>query len=630
MAKIFKTPEELLQYVERVQAERDPHRKVITVCAGTGCCAYGSMKLADGIEKVISEKKLADEVGLKRTGCHGFCEQGPLVVVQPQGILYRKVKTQDIEEILDITVKKGDVIERLLYRDADGKQYQKEEDVPFYKNQMRLLLANNGLVDPNNIDDYLAVGGYRALAKVLGRMQPEETLAWIQKSGLRGRGGGGFPAGVKWESCRKAPSANGLRYIICNADEGDPGAFMDRSLMEGNPHSVIEGMLIGAWAIGYPGKPQGYVYIRNEYPLAVERLSVALQQAREKGLLGKNILGSGLDFDININRGGGAFVCGESTALMASIEGFVGEPRSKHIHTVVSGLFNQPTNLNNVETWANVPLIIEKGIEWYTSIGTGDVSENPWGGSKGTKIFALVGKVNNTGLVEVPMGTTLRHIIYDIGGGIPAGKRFKAVQTGGPSGGCIPESMLDLPVDFDKLTEAGSMMGSGGMIVMDETTCMVDVARYFIQFLADESCGKCTTCREGLRQLGLIIEKITNGQAQEQDLDLLDELSSTVAEGSLCALGTTAPNPLLSTLRYFREEYEEHVRERKCRAKVCKSLIRFSVIEENCTGCMLCMKKCPTGAAQGEKKEVHKIEQEKCIKCGICDEVCNFNAILVE
>jgi NADH-quinone oxidoreductase subunit F len=630
MTARVQTAADLEAYRKKVQAKGDSQRKTISVCAGTGCCAFGAMKLAAAFEQALSERKLQDQIQLRLTGCHGFCERGPLVVFHPEGLLYQRVKPDDVSEILDETIAKGVIIERLLYQDAQGQTYQKEDEVPFYKNQMRVLLAHNGLIDPTSIDDYIAVGGYRPLARVLNEMKPEEVCTTIKKSGLRGRGGGGFPAGVKWESCRAAPSQDGIRYIICNADEGDPGAFMDRSLMEGNPHSVIEGMIIGAWAIAHPGRPEGYVYIRHEYPLAVERLGIALQQARDMGFLGKNILGSGLGFDITINRGGGAFVCGESTALMTSIEGFVGEPRAKHIHTVESGLYDKPTNLNNVETWANVPLIIERGVEWYTSIGTGDVSDNPWGGSKGTKIFALVGKVNNTGLVEVPMGATLRHIIYDIGGGIPGGKKFKAVQTGGPSGGCLPESLLDLPVDFDKLTEVGSMMGSGGMIVMDESTCMVDLARYFINFLADESCGKCVTCREGLRQLGIIVKRICAGEGREEDIQLLSDLSQTVAEASLCALGNTAPNPLLSTLKYFREEYEEHVKEKKCRAKVCKALITFTVIEENCTGCLLCKKKCPSQAISGEKKKVHSIDQGKCIQCGVCNDVCKFNAIRVE
>ncbi len=629
MAK-FHSPEELSAYREGLQARRDPKQKIVAVCAGTGCCAYGAKKLVDAFRHAVAERKLDAEVTVRSTGCHGFCERGPLVVVRPQEYFYQRVKIDDIPEILEKTVQQGEVIERLLYHDGQGKAYVHEHEVPFYKNQMRLILAQNGLLDPTSLDDYIALGGYAALAKALATHRPEELVEMVKKSGLRGRGGGGFPAGVKWETVRKAPSSDGVRYIICNGDEGDPGAFMDRSVMEGNPHLVIEGMIIGAYAIGHPGKPHGYIYVRNEYPLAVERLGLALQQAREAGLLGQNILGTNFSFDIRINKGGGAFVCGESTALMASIEGQVGEPRAKHIHTAVAGLYDKPTNLNNVETWANVPLIVNRGVEWFTSIGTGDVTDNPWGGSKGTKIFALVGKVNNTGLVEVPMGASLRHIIYDIGGGIPGGKKFKAVQTGGPSGGCIPEAMLDMPVDFDKLTEVGSMMGSGGMIVMDESTCMVDVARYFVNFLADESCGKCVSCREGLKQLAAMLERITQGKGVREDLDRLVALGDTVAEASLCALGQTAPNPLRSTMKYFPDEYREHILEKKCRAGVCKGLITFSVISEKCVGCLLCKRKCPAAAITGEAKKVHVIDPEKCIKCGVCRDVCRYDAIRVE
>ncbi|RLB58396.1 MAG: NADH-quinone oxidoreductase subunit F [Deltaproteobacteria bacterium] len=630
MAKAFANSADLKAYRQQLLKTRRTETKTISICAGTGCCASGALKLVDGFHRAVRERGLEREVTVRQTGCHGFCERGPLVVLHPELTLYQRVKGADIAEIIERTIQGGEVVERLLYQDAAGHRFVREDELPFYKNQMRLILAQNGHIDPTSIDDYLAVGGYQALAKVLGKSKPEKVCETIRKSGLRGRGGGGFPAGVKWESCRAAPCPDGVRYIICNADEGDPGAFMDRSIMEGNPHSVIEGMIIGAWAIGFPGRPQGYVYIRNEYPLAVERLGIALEQARRLGLLGKNILGSGLDFDIKINKGGGAFVCGESTALMASIEGFVGEPRAKHIHTVESGLWDKPTNLNNVETWANVPLIIDKGVKWYTGIGTGDVSRDPWGGSKGTKIFALVGKVQNTGLVEVPMGTSLRRIIYDIGGGIPGGKKFKAVQTGGPSGGCLPADKLDLPVDFDALTAAGSMMGSGGMIVMDESTCMVDVARYFTHFLADESCGKCVSCREGLRQLGRILDRICAGEGRPGDLELLESLGRTIRSASLCALGQTATNPLDSTLRYFREEYREHVEDKKCRAGVCRALISFRILADKCTGCMICAKKCPEQAISGEKKKPHVIDQSKCIRCGICRDVCKFDAVVVE
>jgi NADH:ubiquinone oxidoreductase subunit F (NADH-binding)/(2Fe-2S) ferredoxin len=473
---------EELENLRKSLAEKiDPKKLRITICGGTGCLALKAADVIAAFQKEIKERGLDNKVVVKVTGCPGFCERGPLVVIEPENIFYQRVRSEDVGEIISETIEKGRVVDRLLYQDPEtGKKIVKESDVPFYKKQRRLLLARNSMIDPNSIEDYLMLGGYAALGKALFEMSSEEIVEEIKKSGLRGRGGGGFRTGVKWETCRNAPSSEGTRYIICNADEGDPGAFMDRSLMEGNPHSIVEGMIIGAYAIG---AHQGYIYIRNEYPLAVKNAQIAIRQAEEYGLLGKNILGSGFDFSIRINRGGGAFVCGESTALMASLEGKIGEPRPKHIHTVVSGLNGKPTDLNNVETWANVPLIITNGADWYSQIGTE--------GSKGTKIFSLVGKINNTGLVEVPMGITLREIIYDIGSGVPDGKRFKAVQTGGPSGGCLPESLIDLPVDFDRLKEVGSMMGSGGMIVMDEGTCMVDLARYFTKFLTEESCGKC-------------------------------------------------------------------------------------------------------------------------------------------
>jgi NADH-quinone oxidoreductase subunit F len=555
-------------------------------------------------------ERLGMDVEVRPTGCHGFCERGPLVVVYPQKIFYQRVQVKDVGEVLERTVGKGEVIERLQYTDpVSGERATYEEEVPFYRHQMRLILGSNGQIDPTSIEDYIGIGGYTALSKALFEMSREEVLEEVLAANLRGRGGGGFPAGVKWKGCKEAEGTP--KYVICNADEGDPGAFMDRSVMEGNPHSVIEGMVIGAYTIG---SEQGYIYIRNEYPLALQRLRIALESAREHGLLGRDILGSGLDFDIRVNRGGGAFVCGESSALMLSIEGEVGEPRAKHIHMVEAGLFNKPTNLNNVETWANVPHIVNRGSGWFCSIGTE--------GSKGTKIFSLVGKVNNTGLVEVPMGITLRDIVYKIGGGIPGGGKFKAVQTGGPSGGCLPEGLLDLPVDFDELTRAGSMMGSGGMIVMDGATCMVDVAKYFLDFLRFESCGKCVTCREGLKRLWEITDRITRGEGREGDLELIEELSECVAEASLCALGGTAPNPVLSTVKHFRGEYEAHIREKKCPAGVCKDLIRFSIDGEKCTGCMVCKKKCPSDAIIGEKKKVHVIDQSKCIKCRVCYEAC--------
>ncbi|HEY3357697.1 MAG TPA: NADH-ubiquinone oxidoreductase-F iron-sulfur binding region domain-containing protein [Polyangia bacterium] len=626
----FHSATALESYRRELTKRRDPGRTVVAICAGTGCCAYGALKLVAAMRAALAARGLEGTVELRQTGCHGFCERGPVVVIHPEGLFYQHVQPQDAAEVVERTVLRGEIIDRLLYRDTDGRTYQREAEIPFYKNQLRVLLAYNGQLDPTSIDDYLLAGGYQALAKVLTKLRPEQVLDLVKRSGLRGRGGGGFPAGVKWETCRTAPSEDGVRYVLCNGDEGDPGAFMDRSLMEGNPHLLLEGMIIGAFAIGMPGFPQGIIYVRNEYPMAVERLTLAIEQCRALGLLGENILGSGLSFDIHINKGGGAFVCGESTALMASIEGNVGEPRAKHIHTVVQGLYDKPTNLNNVETWANVPLIVNRGVDWFTAMGTGDVSKDPWGGSKGTKIFALVGKVNNTGLVEVPMGASLRHIIWDIGGGPKDGKQFKAVQTGGPSGGCLPAALLDLPVDFDRLTDAGSMMGSGGMIVMDESTCMVDVARYFLHFLADESCGKCVSCREGLRQLCHIVDRICDGRGRPDDVQLLKDLSETVADVSLCGLGQAAPNPLLSTMRYFIDEYEEHVTAHRCRAKVCKGLIHYRVLADKCDGCGACLKMCGEKAITGVRKQLHAIDDARCVRCGVCVDICQRDAILVQ
>ena len=617
--KTLRSAVELEQLRVRILSQRKLEKPCISICGGTGCHACGCEDVAEAFKNEIKRQGLSKQVELKVTGCHGFCEHGSLAVVYPEKIFYQRVTPNDAPEIISETVLKGNIIDRLLYVEpTSGQKAYFENDVPFYRKQQRLIFGNNGLIDPTNIEDYFTIGGYSALSNVLFEAEPEDVVEEIRKSGLRGRGGGGFPTGAKWEACRSAPSLDGVRYVICNADEGDPGAYMDRSLLEGNPHSIIEGMIIGGYAIG---SHYGYVYVRHEYPLAVKNLSIALEQAREYGLLGKDILGSGFDFDIRISRGGGAFVCGESTALMASLEGKIGEPRPKHVHTVISGLNGKPTNLNNVETWANVPVIMNGGADWYSQIGTD--------GSKGTKIFSLVGKINNTGLIEVPMGITLREIIYDIGGGIPKGKRFKAVQTGGPSGGCIPESLIDLPVDFDRLTEAGSMMGSGGMIVMDEDTCMVDVARYFVRFLTEESCGKCVPCREGLDRMLDILTGIAEGRGKEEDIDLLEELGGVIKETSLCALGGTAPNPVLSTIRYFRDEYEAHIREKRCPAGVCKALITFTIDEEKCTGCGVCARECPQGAISGEKKKPHKIEQEKCIKCGLCSDSCKFEAIIV-
>jgi len=552
----LKSVGELETLRKSITGKRDPKKAVITVCNGTGCHAHGCQAVTAAFQDEVKKQKLQNKVDIRATGCHGFCERGPLVVIKPKDIFYQRVRVKDVPEILTETVGRGNVIERMLYTDRQsGKKITREGDVPFYKLQKRLVFGNNGLIDPTSLEDYLAVGGYAALAKAL-KMTPEAIIAEVKKAGLRGRGGGGFPTGNKWESTRKAKGET--KYVICNADEGDPGAYMDRSLVEGNPHSVLEGMIIGAYAIG---ANQGYIYIRNEYPLAVRHVQTAVEQAEAQGLLGKNILGSGYDFTIKIQRGGGAFICGESTALMASLEGRVGEPRAKYVHTSEQGLWGQPTNLNNVETWANVPLIINNGADWYRQIGT----EN----SKGTKIFSLVGNITNTGLVEVPMGITLREIIYDIGGGIPKGRKFKAVQTGGPSGGVIPESLLDLPVDFDALDKVGSMMGSGGMIVMDDKTCMVNIANYFVSFLEGESCGKCLPCREGLRQMKGILTGITEGRGKKGDIELLEELSAVIIDAALCALGSTAPNPVLSTIKYFRDEYEAHIKDKICPAGVC-------------------------------------------------------------
>ena len=611
------------RYQREIQRSRPPDRYVVAVCTDSGCRACGSAGVYEAFVNELARRRLSSSVDVKATGCHGFCEKGALVVIHPPRILYTQVKPEDVPEIITKTLQKGTVVDRLLYRDPhSGERIVNESEVPFYRKQRRIIFGDNTRIDPEDIRDYIALDGYQALRRALENFTPQRVIREIIRSGLRGRGGGGFPAGIKWRSARKAKGES--TYVICNADEGDPGAFMDRSICEGNPHSVLEGMVIGAYAVG---APKGYIYVRDEYPLAVEVLAKAIDDARACGFLGRNILGNGFSFDISIVRGGGAFVCGESTALMASLEGRAGEPRAKYIHTVERGLWNQPTVLNNVETWANVPRIILNGAEWFASMGTGDVSDDPWGGSTGTKLFSLVGKICNTGLVEVPMGMTLREIIFDIGGGIPNGKRFKAVQTGGPSGGCLPESKLDLPVDFDRLTAAGSMMGSGGMIVMDEDTCMVDVARYFIDFLKEESCGKCLPCREGLRALLEILTRITGGEGKMSDLKLLEELSETIVETSLCALGGSAPNPVLSTLRYFRDEYVAHIRDKRCPAGVCKKLVTYRVVDDTCTGCHACVPACPVDCIGGAVREVHVIDQSKCVKCGACYEACRFDAI---
>jgi len=617
MAKL-NSPLDLENLRQKIISTRDPNRLCVTICSGTGCRAYRSEEVADAFVYEIEKQRLQDKVEVRRTGCHGFCEHGPLVVISPQEICYLRVKLNDVPEIVSQTIVKNEIVERLLYKDiATGKSILHESEIPFYSNQNRIIFGNNPKIDPRKIDDYIAIGGYSALVKALFKMDPDEVLQVIKDANLRGRGGGGFPAGIKWETTRNAPGEP--KYVIVNADEGDPGTYANRSLLEGNPHSVLEGLIIGAYTIG---SHEGYIYVRQEYPLAVENLRIAIKQAEEYGLIGENVLGSGFNFKVKIHRGAGAFVSGESSALVTAIEGKVGEPKLKYVHTAVKGLWDKPTNLNNVETWANVPYIINNGADWFKSVGTE--------GSKGTKVFSLVGKVNNTGLVEVPMGLTLRDIIYKIGGGIPKGKKFKAVQIGGPSGGCIPESLLDLPIDFDELTKAGSMMGSGGIIVMDEDTCMVDVARYFINFLTQESCGKCVPCREGLRHMLNILNNICTGKGKEGDIELLEEISKMMRDASLCALGTTAPNPVLSTIRYFRDEYKAHIEEKRCPAYFCRGLITYYILPEKCQACMICARECPTGAIQGGKSMVHVIDQEKCTKCGTCLEICpeRFSAVV--
>ncbi len=593
-------------------------RSHVLICGGTGCTSSGSPAIRAHLEKELAAHGLSDEIKVVQTGCFGLCALGPIMIVYPEGTFYSRVTEADVTEIVEEHLLKGRVVDRLVYNEpAAGSQRHEVAslaDTGFYKTQLRVALRNCGVINPEDIDEYIGVDGYQALGRVLTEMTPEEVIDLMKRSGLRGRGGAGFPTGLKWEFAAK--NASDEKYVICNADEGDPGAFMDRSVLEGDPHAVLEAMAIAGYAIG---AHHGYIYVRAEYPIAVKRLGIAIGQAREYGLLGKNIFDSGFDFDIDIRLGAGAFVCGEETALMTSIEGNRGEPRNKPPFPANKGLFGKPTIINNVETLANIPQIIVKGPEWFASMGTET--------SKGTKVFALGGKIVNTGLVEIPMGTTLREIIYDIGGGIPGGKAFKAAQTGGPSGGCIPAAHLDTPIDYENLKAIGSMMGSGGLIVMDEDNCMVDVARFFLEFTVDESCGKCVPCRIGTRRLLEMLNKITEGRGTLEDLDKMEELCYYIQKNALCALGQTAPNPVLSTLKYFRKEYEAHVVEKRCPAGVCKKLVSYEIDPEKCRGCTACARKCPVGAITGRLREAHTIDKNKCIKCGACLETCKFGAI---
>ncbi|MCX7950565.1 MAG: NADH-quinone oxidoreductase subunit NuoF [Clostridiales bacterium] len=592
------------------------YRSQVLICGGTGCTSSDSMKILEKFHEEVKKNNLEEEIEIVRTGCFGLCELGPVVIVYPEGAFYSRVQVSDVEEIVAEHLIKGRPVTRLLYTESvEEGRIKSLNETGFYKKQERIALRNCGVIDPENIDEYIAVDGYKALAKVLTTMTPEQVIEEVKKSGLRGRGGGGFPTGLKWEFTAKSKADQ--KYVLCNADEGDPGAFMDRSVLEGDPHSVLEAMAIAGYAIG---ANQGYIYVRAEYPIAVERLKVAIKQAREYGLLGKNIFGTGFSFDVEIRLGAGAFVCGEETALMNSIEGRRGMPNPKPPFPAQSGLWEKPTLINNVETYANVPAIIVRGADWFASKGTEK--------SKGTKVFALGGKITNTGLVEVPMGISLREVIYEIGGGIPNGKKFKAVQTGGPSGGCLTEEHLDTPIEYDTLTALGSMMGSGGMIVMDEDNCMVDVARFYLDFTRDESCGKCTPCRIGTKRMLEILDRIVEGKGTLEDLDKLEELGNQIKAASLCGLGQTAPNPVLSTLKHFRHEYEAHVIDKKCPAGVCQALLQYTIIEEKCKGCSLCARQCPVNAISGQVKNPYVIDQDKCIKCGACLDKCPFKAIV--
>lgn len=595
------------------------YRSHVLVCGGTGCTSSGSEQIIQTLKDELKKNKLQNEVAVVKTGCHGLCAEGPVMIVYPEAVFYSRVRPEDVEEIVSEHLLKGRIVERLVYHEAQTPEGIKSlNETTFYKKQHRIALRNCGVINPESIDEYIGTGGYEALGKVLTEMTPDEVIQTILDSGLRGRGGAGFPTGLKWRFA-SGNRGNVQKYVCCNADEGDPGAFMDRSVLEGDPHVVLEAMAIAGYAIG---ADQGYIYVRAEYPIAVERLQIAINQAREYGLLGKNIFDTGFNFDIELRLGAGAFVCGEETALMTSIEGNRGEPRPRPPFPAVKGLFQKPTILNNVETWANIPQIILNGPEWFASMGTEK--------SKGTKVFALGGKINNTGLVEIPMGTTLRTVIEDIGGGIPNGKKFKAAQTGGPSGGCIPAEHFDIPIDYDNLISIGSMMGSGGLIVMDEDTCMVDIAKFFLQFTVDESCGKCTPCRVGTKRLLELLEKITDGRGTLEDIDKMEELCYYIKENALCGLGQTAPNPVLSTLRYFRDEYIEHVVNKRCPAGVCKKLITYKIDPVKCKGCTLCARNCPVNAIEGQVKVAHSIDTSKCVKCGTCIDKCRFGAIYKE